>query len=142
MSMFGRISNRVKLGLSALSAGVFALQVLVTGFCLLSSQAHAMEGPMAEDMAVHCPKADLANAAGESRHDSGHDACFHCDDGEKYAKLSTGEAPAFSAQFVALFPIAQIEHVPAASGIDSIRLTTGPPRSSSLLYSTTQRIRI
>ncbi|RMG91405.1 MAG: hypothetical protein D6703_04980, partial [Zetaproteobacteria bacterium] len=35
MSIFGQLSKRMRRRLSALSMGVFALQVLAAGFCLL-----------------------------------------------------------------------------------------------------------
>ncbi len=132
-------------GLSRLMAGLFAVQIMVAGFCLLTADAHAISmhqmmpeqaEQLAEDMAEHCSK----SLAGSDQHHA--DSCFHCDDPDMFVKAAPVDLPGFDPvlSFVATLPDISVSIVStlAPSGL----MPTGPPRSSSLLFSTTQRIRV
>jgi len=132
-------------GLSRLFAGLFAVQLLAAGFCLMMPQAHAM--PMAKaahSMSDSMDKTGHCTPAGESQvnHGTGHAACTHCDQPDSF--LQHASAP-IQPDLVIL------PDLPAAPGvadriIQSIaifsRTPTGPPRSSSLLYRISPRIRV
>jgi len=127
--------------LGRLLAGVFAVQVVLTGFCLLSNDAHAM--PMAQtntsqvkEMAEHCSKA--------ATHEQGHhaDGCFHCDDQNLFVKAAPIDFPASSFSFVLLIAMPEFPQWTASEAIPVGLMPTGPPRSTTLLYTTTQRIRV
>jgi len=125
--------------LGRLLAGVFAVQIVLTGFCLLSNDAHAM--PMAQantvkEIAEHCSKA--------ATHEQGHhaDGCFHCDDQNLFVKAAPIDLPAFSSALVLLIAMPELPRWTASEAIPVGLMPTGPPRSSTLLYTTTQRIRV
>ncbi|MDX8390976.1 MAG: hypothetical protein R8K53_00150 [Mariprofundaceae bacterium] len=142
-----KLRQRHVRGLSRFLAGVFAVQLVLTGFCLLSNDAHAMPmaqikvmqaGDMIDDVAAHCGKA--------VNHDEQHhsDACFHCDEQTLFMKSASSDAPAFSPLliFVVLSILPEIQAVNTVGEAALFRTPTGPPRSSSLLYTTSQRIRV
>ena len=122
-------------------AGLFAMQVLVAGFCLLTPELHAVQAmPMhAADMASHC---DDGKDKGDAAHGGHNGPCAHCDTPDELVpgKVSSSDAGiAFPVAFMAL-------GVPEISVLKTISLfsrsPTGPPDSTTLLYTTTQRIRI
>ena len=125
--------------------GLFAVQVLAAGFCLLTPDTHAanahpadMQMPMSADMMTHCDNA----AKTETNHASHDGACAHCDQPDELIQSKTST---FNIDFD--LPVLQVVSVatdlPAPASIDlAVRTPTGPPRSSSLIYTTTQRIRI
>lgn len=129
-------------GLSRLMAGLFALQIVVTGFCMLTPEAHAMtmlgvhSVHTAAHVDGHCAKAENGHHA--SNHSG---SCYHCDQPDELSNLSSSFA-----HIALVLPALLIE--PAAptwndfSGLFTVRTPTGPPRSSTLLYTTSQRIRI
>ncbi len=126
---------------SRLMIGLFAMQVLVGGFCLLTSEAHAMpQSVHTHDISAHCAKSVDA----DHQHSSDHaDSCYHCDQPDELSN------PAFSSTVSMPLVFSDVSIMPAAllsmhdaSGFLSTRTPTGPPRSSSLLYTTTQRILI
>jgi len=130
--------------LSCLMAGMFAMQVLVSAFCLLTSEAHAMPmaqhgTPQSAQIDAHCAKAEPLHEQ-QTPHHSG--SCYHCDQPDELSNSSFSSL----AQVAVLLPA--IVSVPALrawghdSGLLSTRVPTGPPRSSTLLYTTSQRIRI
>jgi len=127
-------------GFSRLLAVMFAVQIVVGGFCLLTVEAHAMPASVQTmNMDTHCAKSmhTISNHEHESDH-SGN--CYHCDQ-------------LFSSAFTPMVPVSLalsgVISLPAApqfgsttTGRLSARIPTGPPRSSSLLYTITQRIRV
>ena len=132
-------------GLSRLVAGLFSVQLLVAGLCLMMPQAHAMPMvkaahsiPDSMDKTGHCTPAMTATM----RHGAGHTACTHCDQPDSF--LQNASTPI--QLDLAMLP--DLLAAPGASGWISrsislfSRTPTGPPRSSSLLYQTTQRILI
>ncbi|MDX8408232.1 MAG: hypothetical protein R8L58_07595 [Mariprofundaceae bacterium] len=141
MSISGRqIFGVSRRSLSRLMAGLFAMQVVVAGFCLLTADAHAashqMTAQQSADMAEHCAKS--------ATHDAGHhsDSCFHCDDSDVFVKAASIDVPSFNP---VLSVVASMPEAPAwitATVAVSRLMPTGPPRSASLLFSTTQRIRV
>ncbi|MDX8405953.1 MAG: hypothetical protein R8K50_07370 [Mariprofundus sp.] len=131
-------------GISRLMAGLFALQIVLTGFCLLTPEAHAMPMPTMQsgaahtgDMDGHCAKAESGRQASDDS-----SSCYHCDQPDELSNVS----PLSFAHVVLLLPGYLTE--PAVltwhdfSGLFTVRIPTGPPRSSTLLYTTSQRILI
>jgi hypothetical protein len=135
-------SKRHLRGFSRFMIGLFAVQVLAAGFCLVTPEVHAakahamdMQMPMSDDMASHCE----SNVKAESDH-AGHSACAHCDLPDE---LVTSKVSGFDMDFelpAQALVAAAIEFSASLSTDFSVRTPTGPPRSSSLLYTTTQRI--
>jgi len=139
---------------SRLMAGLFAMQLVLTGFCLLTEDAHAM--PMAAmnqmsaqhagDFASHCSKTaphDDEHQAHSSDADSHHsDGCFHCDDSDMFVKVATVDIPVFSPVLALMVIMPEAAVWSATRAVTTNQISTGPPRSSSLLYTTTQRILI
>lgn len=135
---------------SRLMAGLFAVQVIVAGFCLMPVKAHAssmpqMAAPMPQMTSAHAGMATdhCASMAAEHAHNSQHRApCVHCDQpdamAQAFAAIDHADLPLLPV--LAFADSAQL--VPAEQGLLSARVATGPPRSSSLIYTTTQRIRI
>lgn len=126
--------------LSRLISGLFAVQILAAGFCLLTPESHAaeMQMPISADMGSHCDS-DGNTASGHADHST---ACAHCDlpDELVQSKVSTFN---IDFDFTALAPVADEIDLSAPLSVDlAVRTPTGPPRSSSLLYQTTQRILI
>ncbi|MDX8409640.1 MAG: hypothetical protein R8J84_06330 [Mariprofundales bacterium] len=121
---------------------LFVMQVVVAGACMLTPQAHAM--PMAQPIdAAHAPCSDPAVNQGDlDGHDHG-DACFHCDEPDVSLTATTSllQAPAVFTTLVAV-PSATLHPQPLLRQLRFVRTPTGPPRSASLLYTTSQRIRI
>jgi len=129
--------------LSRLMAMLFAAQIIVGGFCLLPAEAHAMSQSVST-MAVHghCAKS-MQNTANHDQ-DSDHSGnCYHCDQPDELSSSAfTSAMPMLLvlSDFISLPVAPQING--AATGLLSTRTPTGPPRSSSLLYTITQRIRV
>ena len=131
-------------GFSRLMTVMFAVQMVVGGFCLLTAEAHTMPASVqSSDMDALCAKSigPISNHGQESDH-SGN--CYHCDQPDELSSSSftSMAAPiALVLSGVISLPAAQ-QFGSTATGRLSLRTPTGPPRSSSLLYATTQRIRV
>ncbi|MDQ6965987.1 MAG: hypothetical protein Q9M23_03570 [Mariprofundaceae bacterium] len=140
---------------SRLVAGLFAVQIVVTGFCLLTTQAHAM--PMAHmdghsmsashmtdsmtaEMAEHCSKP--MQGSGHDADSSQSDGCFHCDEPAQFVKAGNVDMTPVSLVLVALSVLPEMPVLAAGSETTSFHTPPGPPDSSSILYTTTQRIRV
>jgi len=133
-------------GLARLVAGLFSVQLLVAGLCLMMPQAHAMPMvkaahsiPDSMDKTGHCTPAMTATQMG---HDSEHFSCTHCNQPDSFSQNISAPVQ---------LDLAMLPDLPAAPGVSDwisrsislfSRTPTGPPRSSSLLYQTTQRILI
>jgi len=136
--------------LSRLIAGLFAVQIVVTGFCLLTSQAHAM--PMAQMGATHMSDTQMDGTSGhcsksmqgKAQHsDTSHsDGCFHCDEPAQFVKAGTADLTQVSLVLVALSVLPEMATLAGWDETTPFYKPTGPPRSSSLLFTTTQRIRV
>jgi hypothetical protein len=134
--------------LSRLLVGVFAVQVLFTGFCLSVGPAHAM--PMASmpghvhvdlvgDMAEHCALG-MQDMGHRSKGHAG--GCFHCDEPGQYVQTAAVDLPppGLMPAGIAILP----EHV-ELSPVDvlpEVQDISGPPGSFSLILTTTRRIRV
>jgi len=128
-------------GLSRLMSVLFAVQIVVGGFCLLTADAHATPQPMqTQNVHAHCVKSSHADDQ-HSQGDSGN--CYHCDQPDQLSNsvFSAGTPIALAHSDVIGSPPAPL-FSSKATGLFSIRTPTGPPRSSSLLYTITQRIRV
>jgi len=134
-------------GCARLMAVLFVVQIVASGLCLLTAEAHAMPQVVSmpnQDMDGNCAKPLSTVQSSRDQHSSDHsEACFHCDQPDQLS--STANAPVAPAllvlaSFVSL-PVAPLL-VQIATGQLTARTPTGPPRSSSLLYTTTQRIRV
>jgi len=101
-----------------------------------AAYAHEMQMPVSGSMASHCDNA--------VKSDAGHadSACAHCDQPDE---LIQSKASLFNIDFEQplILVTPTIIDSPAKATVDfSVRAPTGPPRSSSLIYTTTKRIRI
>jgi len=122
-------------------AGLFAMQIMVGAFCLLTTDAHAMpmvQHAVADQMDAHCTNAPL-----HQQHDPAHSgACYHCDQPDELSNTSFSSL----VQVAILLPGMIADHAMQSSshvsGLHFSRTPTGPPRSSTLLYTTSPRIRI
>jgi len=127
--------------LARLFAGAFAVQVIAAGACLMVPEAHAM--PMDGNAAVmaHCTDMEMASDHAMPMQHGDKSACPHCNQPDSItpAHLAFDHLPAMVAILVAApqLPVAE-----AADPAFTLRTPTGPPRSASLIYQTTQRIRI
>ncbi|RMH60076.1 MAG: hypothetical protein D6678_06690 [Zetaproteobacteria bacterium] len=115
--------------LRLLCAAIFVAQTLLAGLCLMGGQAHA--GAVALH-AQHCKATDNPGKAP-------HRACYHCVSPDEL--VSPG--PLWVVDHVAVFvPVAR-QGMPVRARLDvGARVPTGPPRSSTLIYRLTKRIRI
>jgi len=126
-----------------LMAMLFAVQIMVGGFCLLTADAHEMpQSVQSQNAGAHCAKSVHTDASHE--HGSNHSGnCYHCDQPDQ---LSSANAISIAPVMLVLADIITMPSAPqfsiAAIGLFSSRTPTGPPRSSSLLYTQTQRIRV
>lgn len=136
--------------LSRLVAGLFAVQIVVTGFCLLSSHAHAMPmHQMSSSSLSHTMMTGMDGACGKSAHmDGEHNGtshsggCFHCDEPDQFVKAAPVDVTPVSV-ILACVALMQSDMNPGVSEMPvGVSLSTGPPRSSSLLFTTTRRIRV
>ena len=131
--------------LSRLMAGLFALQLIGTGFCLLTPDAHAMPAAhavMSHD--IHMAPAD-EHCAQPAEHREEHGAsCAHCLQPQVDLSAKHNQAPSQIA--LALLPDFFAPDTTASLGNSIVSLAsrtpTGPPRSSTLIYDITQRIRV
>jgi hypothetical protein len=136
--------------LSRLVAGLFAVQIVVTGFCLLTAQAHAM--PMAQMGATHMSDTQMGGTSGhcseamqgKTQHsDTSHsDGCFHCDEPDQFVKAGTADLTQANLVLVGLCVLPEMSTLAGWDEATPFYKPTGPPRSSSLLFTTTQRIRV
>jgi len=141
-------------GLSRLMSVLFAVQIVLGGFCLLTSQAHAMsQSAASQAVHAHCgadaseaADLDLSSAATAPLHQSSPDnvaSCYHCDQPDQ---LSASTSISVDSLTVVMFDSMDVLPAPQfnmiAVGLLSVRTPTGPPNSSSLLYATSQRILI
>jgi len=144
-------------GCARLVAALFVVQIVASGLCLLTAEAHAMPQLVSmpnvsmqnvsmqnKGMDGSCAKPLSTVQSSRDQQSSDHsDACFHCDQPDQLSSTANAQpAPALLvlAGFVSL-PAAPLL-VQVATGQLTARTPTGPPRSSSLLYTTTQRIRV
>jgi hypothetical protein len=138
-------------GLSRLMVALFAVQIIVGGFCLLTSEASAMPHTAAgQKMHVHCDM--KGHVSGQNLSDQtitghhtqdGSSSCYHCDQPDQLSSSNYSSVASLSLLLVDDISLT-IAPLPfnSAVGFLSTRTPTGPPRSSSLLYTTTQRILI
>jgi len=131
-------------GTSRLMAGLFAVQLVLTGFCLLTADAHAM--PMAQmsvqqnqDMTAHCAKSFLHDAQHSEDETSG---CFHCDDPDLFVKAAPVDLSSFSPVLALVVIMPEVALWTASDSLPVSLMPTGPPGSAALLYKTSQRILI
>jgi len=137
-------------GFSRLMTGLFAVQVLAAGFCLLTPQSHAANAQPAT-MQMQSSSSGMAGMASHCKNDSDsdhkptsnqHSSCAHCDQPDE---LIQSKVSPFNIDFdLPLQPVAVLAiELPVQVTVDlAVRTPTGPPRSSSLIYTTTQRIRV
>jgi len=138
-------------GLSRLMVALFAVQIIVGGFCLLASEASAMP-PSAQSQGMHAHCGMKGNVSGQNRSDQattshhtqdGSSSCYHCDQPDQ---LSSSSPSAVASLLLVLADDISLTIAPLSvdntTGFLSTRTPTGPPRSSSLLYTTSQRILI
>jgi len=127
-------------GFSRLLVGLFAVQVLAAGFCLMAPETHAanaheMQMPLSSEMASHCDNGVKTDS------DHAESACAHCDQPDELVnKVSVFN---IDVELPLSILTSNEARTPAPLSIDlSVRTPTGPPHSSSLLYQYSQRILI
>ncbi|NWF38853.1 hypothetical protein F3F96_06860 [Mariprofundus sp. NF] len=129
-------------GISRLMVGLFAMQLFAAGFCLMIPQAHAMPMSMEVSHAAEMGAEHCAEPMQSADTDMQHTACNHCDQPDELwqnSKLSIDADNSFITLVYA--ELLSISVAQPALILTSL-VPTGPPRSSSLIYTTTQRIRI
>jgi len=134
-------------GFSRLMTVLFAMQIVVGGFCLLTAEAHAMSQSV-QNMVMdgNCAKpvhAKQDQHAQDQQTPEHSDACYHCDQPAELSNASHASvvAVALVLSDVISLPVTLLLNS-QATGLFTARSPTGPPRSSSLLYTTSQRILI
>ncbi len=129
---------------------LFAAQVVAGGFCLMSAQAHelnlamhAMDHSASSMPEMHAGCTANASQSDSSQHTAHDDGCSHCNQ----PTAMTGNLHTFQfadigvlAQPITLIDVTTLH--PVHTGFYAQRTPTGPPRSSSLLFTITQRIRV
>lgn len=128
--------------LSRLMAGLFAVQLIGAGFCLLTPEAHAMPAAHSMDQGMQMAAEDEHCAQPAEQSEKHGASCAHCLQPDisvqKHAtpdQIDLVLLPDFLAHKKIL-----TETIHAVSL--SPRTPTGPPRSSTLIYDITQRIRV
>jgi hypothetical protein len=129
--------------LSRLVSGLFAVQVIAAGFCLMMPQAHAM--PMAQashSMADSMINAEHCEQSMETQMDHGmeHSACSHCDQPDSFLLNVSAPIQLDIDMQADLLPVPRASDWVSQSIAFFSRTPTGPPRSSSLLYHISPRI--
>lgn len=142
-----RINARIRRLTARWTGGLLALQLLLSGLCLMPQQAHAgaaamnaaiMEaGGMTDAAMPHCPGMSHGGMMDQSG------GCAHCDQPD----TALGPLPALDAP--ALTPLAVLQPAsanaaarPAAFDLAAAAGDAGPGGGAFLLYRTTQRLRI
>ena len=117
--------------LARLIAGVFTLQMIVAGFCLLPQQTHAM--PASMQVSEHCDSAEMSMtrvAQSHQQHDHQQSVCAHCaqPDGIAQAQIQPDD---LSQQFMFVPVVAATDssETNIVSSVVAVRVPTGPPRS-------------
>lgn len=138
MKVFNRHINK----LSRLMMGLFLAQVLVAGFCVIAPQMHRATATEIDHhysaSAAHCDK-DMSsmNMDYHASHDG---VCEHCDSpDELLTKVST---PDYSLALSLVTVILLSDWDAHSDIVESFAYSNSPPKSASLLYNTTKRIRI
>jgi hypothetical protein len=129
--------------LSRLISGLFAVQLIAAGFCLMMPQAHAMpmvqaSHTMADSMisAEHCKQPMEAQMGQEAEHSP----CPHCDQLDSFLQNVSAPAQLDIDMQADLLPVPTASDWISPSISLFSRTPTGPPRSSSLLYHISLRI--
>jgi len=128
--------------LSCLMAGLFAMQILVGAFCLLTTEAHAMpmvQHAVADQMDTHCAKAAPLHQQHLPTHSG---ACYHCDQPDELSNTSFSSLLHIAILLPGIISDHALQSSSHVSRLYFSRTPTGPPRSSTLLYTTSPRIRI
>ncbi len=129
--------------LTRLIAGVFALQIIVAGFCLLPQEAHTM--PISMPVSEHCDSAEMSmtkTVQGHHQHDHQQSACAHCAQPDGIAQAQIQPDDLLQSILVPVIAANDDLGTNIISAVVAVRVPTGPPRSHSLLLTTTQRLRI
>ncbi|WP_100264491.1 hypothetical protein [Mariprofundus ferrinatatus] len=133
-------------GVSRLVAGLFALQLFAGAFCMMAPELHA--APMSQMASHSMVSHDMAAAehcappVHQTQNSGDQSACSHCNQPDELLQSAqlqfATDLPLFLYVGPPLQPAAMQQPV---MGFAS-QVPTGPPKSSTLLYHTTQRIRI
>jgi len=139
--------NVLMRGICRLMTVFFAVQIIVGSLCLLTTEAHAMPQSV-QNMVLggNCAKSTHANQGQyvQDQQTPDHsDACYHCDQPAQLSNANHASVVPVALVFtdVISLPVAPLLNS-QTTGLFSSRTPTGPPRSSSLLYKTSQRILI
>jgi len=113
---------------------VFAVQILISSLCI-STTAQAMETASSE----HCQQSmEQANM----HHEMSMSACSHCASPEDFALFSSSLDLSPTDLLLAFVVVDTSTATSATTLLNFMDRAHAPPRSSTTLYNTTQRIRI
>jgi len=125
------------------------MQILLAGFCLMTRDVHAaaissMSEIQADAMAGLCGKSEMHHAQPPTGHHGS--GCFHCDRQTPLIQSASATALADMPVFSPLLALVALVSEPVqrtmAASVSMPDMATAPPRSSTLLFTTTQRIRV
>jgi len=131
--------------MARLMAVLFAVQIMVGGFCLLTAEAHEMPQSMQmQNMVMDGNCAKSMHTGANHNQDSDHSGnCYHCDQPDELSNASFTSMASVALVLTDVISLSAVTQFSSATtGLLTTRTPTGPPRSSSLLYTTTQRIRV
>lgn len=128
--------KRHRLSLSHLMIALFVVQLLATSFCVMQAHATSMVNTVGYQ-SEHC-----TNMAQEkNNHYDQRSACTHCDQPDELRQVHQDTTNivyhAISDVIWLNIPAPYNHSIPSR-----LFFPTGPPKSSTLLYTTTQRIRL
>ena len=128
--------------LSRLMAGLFAVQLIGAGFCLLTPEAHAMPAAHAMGHEMQMGAADEHCAQPAEQGEKHGASCAHCLQPD--ISVQNHAAPDHISPL--LLPDFHTYRKAVTGTVHTLALSsrtpTGPPRSSTLIYDITQRIRV
>ncbi len=135
----------IRRALSRLITGLFAVQLIAAGLCLMMPQAHAM--PMVNT--VHSISDSMANTGHCTQpmethmsQDMEYSSCTHCDQPDSFLKKASTPVQLDIEMLPDLLAAPNVSEWISPSVSLFSRTPTGSPRTSSFLYQTTQRILI
>jgi len=119
----------------AVVATLFAMQLLLSSACMMAEAA-----PMSETAATHMHMDHHAKTAPAPHHKQQQNCCSY-----QQSKQAVSASLVWSLDVPSFVLNTKVRHEPvlfSSASFAMAHMPTGPPRSSSLLFSTTQRIRI
>jgi len=129
-----RAFHRMGRGLMA----VFAVQLLAAGFCAMPASAHAAMASHQYASSASCQQGDCNRGMPMPAQ---HQACAHCGMPDLASGHVAVASPGTTVLAHVALPVAPGLQAPKQADVFRTRILA-PPRSTTLLFTTTQRIRI